>query len=266
VLPPSLISACAESYTIESNEHAPHCSQTTYGYGQVSSTFRGEQVVYHTGGFPGQTTYIGRIPERDIGIAILTNTYFSGRNVFTIGSYRILEDLLNVTDPYDYEAWRFELIFPKVNSTRLRPAHPAPAPEGVDVEGTYVHPGYGKMELRRFDSDAHTPIGEAITAELKLRTIDTTTTPTFIANFSRTFVSHFAFTHFSGSIYNATSFQYYEDVLTGEPINDFSDLGTAVFTEGGFGLWDLNQADPKFHRPLSEDKVQENADIWFERR
>ena len=77
-----------------SPEFDPDLVSSGYAMGWISQTFRdGTSLVWHNGGIDGFTTYIGFVPERNIGLVVLNNM-----NPATIGSFfylAVLNHLLN---------------------------------------------------------------------------------------------------------------------------------------------------------------------------
>jgi CubicO group peptidase (beta-lactamase class C family) len=69
--------------TQTSPEFDPDVASSGYAMGWVCQTFRdGTSLVWHSGGIDGFTTYIGFLPERDIGLVVLNNM-----NPTSIGSF-----------------------------------------------------------------------------------------------------------------------------------------------------------------------------------
>jgi len=67
-----------------------------YGLGFVLNDYRGLKLVSHTGGLPGFVSKVSMLPERKIGIAVLTNQE-SGA-AFSALSYALLDKLLGYDD------------------------------------------------------------------------------------------------------------------------------------------------------------------------
>ncbi len=49
-----------------------------YGEGWQLSDYRGEKLVWHTGGWPGMVSRVTLVPERNLGVVVLTNAELSG--------------------------------------------------------------------------------------------------------------------------------------------------------------------------------------------
>jgi CubicO group peptidase (beta-lactamase class C family) len=48
---------------------------TEYGLGWGLQEYRGQKIVHHTGGIDGMHSLVGMIPDRKLGVIVLTNTY-----------------------------------------------------------------------------------------------------------------------------------------------------------------------------------------------
>lgn len=68
-------------------------SQIKYGLGVQIATFRGIPIIGHTGACSGFRSYIGRFPEQDIGLAVLTNST-NGEEVYALIQLHILGIIL----------------------------------------------------------------------------------------------------------------------------------------------------------------------------
>jgi CubicO group peptidase (beta-lactamase class C family) len=67
-----------------------------YGLGWVLSDYRGHRLVGHTGGWPGQVSKVVLVPERKLGVVILTNQE-SGAAFQALG-WRILDHYLGAPE------------------------------------------------------------------------------------------------------------------------------------------------------------------------
>ncbi|MGI8485133.1 MAG: serine hydrolase domain-containing protein, partial [Thermomicrobiales bacterium] len=60
----------------------PDLRKAGYGMGWMSQTYRdGRSLVWHNGGIDGFTTYLGFLPEDDLGLVVLTNLEPSSRSL-----------------------------------------------------------------------------------------------------------------------------------------------------------------------------------------
>ena len=63
-----------------------------YGEGWVLSDYRGQKLVWHTGGWPGMVSRVTLVPERELGIVVLTNQEVGA--AFNAVTLRILDAFL----------------------------------------------------------------------------------------------------------------------------------------------------------------------------
>jgi CubicO group peptidase (beta-lactamase class C family) len=65
-----------------------------YGEGWVLSDYRGQKLVWHTGGWPGMVSRVTLIPEQRLGVVVLTNQEVGA--AFNAVTLRILDAFLDV--------------------------------------------------------------------------------------------------------------------------------------------------------------------------
>jgi CubicO group peptidase (beta-lactamase class C family) len=63
-----------------------------YGEGWVLSDYRGQKLVWHTGGWPGMVSRVTLIPERQLGVVVLTNQEVGA--AFNAVTLRVLDAFL----------------------------------------------------------------------------------------------------------------------------------------------------------------------------
>jgi CubicO group peptidase (beta-lactamase class C family) len=73
-----------------------------YGEGWITSSFRGEKLVWHTGGWPGMVSRVTLVPGRDLGIVVLTNQEAGG--AFNAITMEILDAFLQPQQRTDWIA------------------------------------------------------------------------------------------------------------------------------------------------------------------
>jgi CubicO group peptidase (beta-lactamase class C family) len=106
-----------------------------YGLGLCIRPYRGLTVLGHTGSQPGYKTHFAYVPDRDIGVVILSNR----EDTRTSGlAAEILEAALG------------DGGFPKAHPARLRRAEPH---RGGDLSGTYVEPATGEWMTLTLGAD-----------------------------------------------------------------------------------------------------------------
>lgn len=71
---------------------------TGYGLGWGVSDMKGNLRVSHTGGLPGMLSLVTMIPDKNLGIVILTNTQNGGEALFSAVSQTIIDSYLGLDD------------------------------------------------------------------------------------------------------------------------------------------------------------------------
>ena len=71
-----------------------------YGLGWITSSFRGEKLVWHTGGWPGMVSRVTLVPGRNLGIVVLTNQEAGG--AFNALTMQILDAYLQPQQRSDW--------------------------------------------------------------------------------------------------------------------------------------------------------------------
>lgn len=138
-----------------------------YGLGFRLLEYRGHKLVTHTGGLPGYVSRVAMIPDRKIGVAVLTNQE-SGA-AFNAIAYHVLDALLGVP-PYDWlgayqtlQARRQAAL--AAGKRAARSARDSTAGLSLPPSayaGTYTDPWYGAVVVTEADGAltirfAHTP-------------------------------------------------------------------------------------------------------------
>ncbi|KAJ0426903.1 beta-lactamase/transpeptidase-like protein [Aspergillus carlsbadensis] len=129
----------------------PHLSkQTLYTLGLMTSTYRGEAVVFHPGGLDGMTATMIYFPERDWGVAVFANAAGPGRESL---AWHLIDEMLQV--PQNERIDLYKVVREKRETTkeyfsksreRLYPGVPSPGrPLSLplaEYTGTFTHPAY----------------------------------------------------------------------------------------------------------------------------
>ncbi|RRN80231.1 serine hydrolase [Pseudoxanthomonas sp. SGD-10] len=73
-----------------------------YGEGWMLSTYRGEKLVWHTGGWPGMVSRVTLVPGRNLGVVVLTNQESGG--AFNAVTLHVLDAFLQPAERVDWVA------------------------------------------------------------------------------------------------------------------------------------------------------------------
>jgi CubicO group peptidase (beta-lactamase class C family) len=123
-----------------------------YGLGFVSTTYRGERLLSHSGGWIGWGTLLSILPDHGIGVAVFTNR--SSSNVTDILT-RYVVDRLRGREPVNWrerygEQRRKALAQIQADQDSHKSARHAgtkPAHALADYAASYEHPAYGVMSI-----------------------------------------------------------------------------------------------------------------------
>ncbi len=127
-----------------------------YGLGFGSHTYRGEQVVGHSGGWIGWSTLMRLMPARKLGVAVFTNC--GGAPVHSILINHIFDRLCG----HEPAPWLDRLrdlrrkalaqqATDEETQKSARKPNTRPSHDPVDYAGDYEHPAYGRMTIAAKD-------------------------------------------------------------------------------------------------------------------
>lgn len=134
-----------------------------YALGWFLSDYRGQKLVWHTGGLAGMVTRITLVPERNLGVIVLTNQEVSG--AFQSVTYAALDRYLGIGDATDWVASygkvrdqgqaRAEAVVKKAEAARnanSKPSLPLPKYAGRFRDDWYgdiaIEEKAGKLSIR----------------------------------------------------------------------------------------------------------------------
>jgi CubicO group peptidase (beta-lactamase class C family) len=131
-----------------------------YGFGLGCHHYRGERAVGHDGGWIGWGTRIDMLPERKLGVAVLTNR---APSPVTQMLCHVVFDRLCGMEPIPWlERFRERRRQSLMAEEETRPARNAarrpdtrPSHTLADYAGEYEHPGYGRIAIAAKDDALH---------------------------------------------------------------------------------------------------------------
>lgn len=216
-------------------------SDPLYGLGQVTQTYRGERVVFHTGGLPGQISQIWHLPDRGLSVAVVTNDENHGSGFMNVAARMVTDEVLDLKRIDWRRRW-----FSALAELYKPPARPA-AEGGKPLEGKYKNKAYGRLDLKPLHDDKvleNLPDGvrreNATVGEWK----------------NHAFIDKLVFTPFEGDRYNWTAVKYDPPLIMG--------VGTAVATKEGIGMFGRFSIPGNVKLKGPSDRP-EDAEVWFQR-
>ncbi|EIL99589.1 serine hydrolase [Rhodanobacter sp. 115] len=126
-----------------------------YGYGEgwFLSTYQGQKLVWHTGGWPGFVSRVTMVPKLHLGVVVLTNQQ-SGA-AFNAITYRVLDAYMNPGKKTDWVAV-YDKAVKQFNANAdtswakheaARDKHSKPSLPLAQYAGTYRDPWYGDIVI-----------------------------------------------------------------------------------------------------------------------
>ncbi len=127
---------------------SPPTQLPAYALGWVTESYRGERIVWHNGGIDGMSAWIGLLPERGVGVAMLTN--LDECDLRKAIFYKIVDAVLGQpsTDlaPGLLKTHRAALAARDAAEATWQKLPPT-VPEPARYTGRYTHPALGEVEL-----------------------------------------------------------------------------------------------------------------------
>ncbi|QEE25114.1 serine hydrolase [Rhodanobacter glycinis] len=126
-----------------------------YGYGEgwFLSTYQGQKLVWHTGGWPGFVSRVTMVPKLHLGVVVLTNQQ-SGA-AFNAITYRVLDAYMNPGKKTDWVTV-YDKAVKQFNANAdtswarheaARDKHSKPSLPLAQYAGTYRDPWYGDIVI-----------------------------------------------------------------------------------------------------------------------
>jgi CubicO group peptidase (beta-lactamase class C family) len=133
----------------ETKEINPYSHFGAYGLGWFLLDYRGNLLINHTGGLDGMYSYLGVLPEKNIGVVILTN--LDSHNLMRALAYHVYDVLLD----QDFEDWsdryltaaKENALKEKGKSKREKIEGTMPTHQTSDYSGKYYSDLYGEVEV-----------------------------------------------------------------------------------------------------------------------
>jgi hypothetical protein len=133
---------------------------THYGLGFGCYHYRGERAVSHSGGWIGWSTLMTLLPDRGIGVVVLTN--HAPSPVTNIVSWFVLDQLCGkpLVPWFDRLRERRRAMIAQSDTDRqmrtaARRAGTRPSHDLVEYVGDYEHPGYGRIAITQVGDALH---------------------------------------------------------------------------------------------------------------
>ena len=137
-----------EPLDMPQREASFHC----YGLGWFVESYRGHTLVHHSGNIDGFSSFVGLLPEIDLGVVALTN--MNGSLLHNALAHEVFDHYLGASSGnwiaryHDYAASKAEKDHELVSRlTGERVAGTAPSHDLADYVGTFTRPGYRPVRV-----------------------------------------------------------------------------------------------------------------------
>jgi CubicO group peptidase (beta-lactamase class C family) len=160
LLPAALISELHAPLVYNTTPGHAEFGEAHYGLGFQSTSYRGDRIVWHGGGWPGWGTLMTLVPDFGIGVAIFTNR--SPSEVPQTLTWYVI-DRLRGRDPVNWrervrkqrEEFIAHMQVDKDAREKARHKNTHPAHELAEYIGDYEQPAYGTMSITKQDGALH---------------------------------------------------------------------------------------------------------------
>lgn len=120
---------------------------TTYAMGWMNTATRNGTIVWHNGGSDGFGAYVGLLPDRGVGVVVLTNEANVGLPD-AVGLWLLDRVLDNpVVDHAAATLEQVEARFAELEASQAKPAAPRPFPPLAPLAGAFTSPMFGDARL-----------------------------------------------------------------------------------------------------------------------
>jgi len=125
-----------------------------YGLGWRLSDLNGQMTVSHTGDLAGMLSKTIMLPDLDLGVVVLTNSYYGGGPLFQAVSQSILDSYLDL-EPYDWTLHYLDRFLSSASSAKKEVDRVWDVVENGDHQdvvianylGVYEDPWFGKVKI-----------------------------------------------------------------------------------------------------------------------
>ena len=287
VIPKEVITRLSKPLTVSAASGRPTSPEegiTTYGLGLAIHSYRGHTVWQHGGGVPGFLSLMTVLPDKNLGIMVMSNDDNWGAALVKIIAYHAIDKLLDL-EPVDHQGrtvneWMGYLA--TKNPDFAIPDSPRPSLDPSVILGKFSHKGYGGLDVQRL-----TDVPEVVDLLPLLRDRSTTELPSadkmFVTVYKNIFTHYIIFHPLEGPKYGYVTFDDYDihPSATSAEAGAQEDKrhvekrkvvwawlsGVAVFTEKGVGMFGGFYRRGAIEDPpqVTEQDVEKHADVWFGR-
>ncbi|KAI6121289.1 beta-lactamase/transpeptidase-like protein [Pisolithus sp. B1] len=274
IIPASVYHNTTSSYAVYLDHPVdPYSSIGGYGLGWHRQSYRGYDLVAHTGGIPGVSTLASFLPHAEFGVLVFANGGDQDASVMSIALH-IVEAVLRLEKSNPSRRLLSDSRKPSLKPTNDGPTLWNMSLPLNDFAGTYTNLGYGTIMLcSPNDSSSYCSGVRADFAAIDGVHGGPSVATELLAAWPRVWSSHVRAQHVQGTIFNLYMTRlfpkgYGKDPTPFETAKIGASAVTAefVFEDGkviGFGVSGLVGRQTE-HARLGAT-VQERAEVWFDR-
>ncbi|KAF5353762.1 hypothetical protein D9757_012942 [Collybiopsis confluens] len=225
IVPEKVVQHVAEGVTVVNGaSQDPELSPVVYGAGQERYSYRGVEIIEHTGSNPGFKTQVTRLPNDNLGLVVLSNDEDYGTTIHTIVLRRLIDHILGY-EPIDWNTRMqnaiSEAVSKKAAGMIARPHKPrSPTHPIRSLErSSFEHPTYGALRPCYVNLEKNTPFHSECSKVLddpvvqqiiktpfirNSTTAETLAIPAVIIPSKGFFFTHIMLRHFSGNLFNGS--------------------------------------------------------------
>lgn len=264
------------SAIVQGFSQSPPYSLVGYGMGWIRFSYKGHEIVYHTGGIPGFSTLTAFLPADKLGIVILINADEKQKQFMAI-LFKAVSDALGLSSTE--EGNDIETLTDMVQRPSLehKPSQDVKIePLSLDIEqysGTYADPGYGTFTLCSTSSPS--AYCKSVISDFEpFEDYTNTSAPVKLyAIANAVWGSHLRFTHTSGDAFDVALTAlfpdgYGEDTSPFETWETGGNEATAKFVvEDGvvIGVGLMGMVGEMTERERIGGSVKDTAEVWLDR-
>ncbi|CAL1697760.1 unnamed protein product [Somion occarium] len=271
VIPKSAFDEVTTAHAIVSGKASvPYVSLSGYGMGWSRQSYKGHEVISHSGGIPGFSTLVVFLPSDDLGLVVLANADQKDKQTTKI-VYRAFEDFLGL------ERSQPEDAPPRPESSALV-THEISNGELEVYAGTYYNAGYGSGNLTLCAPTSRSSHCQQILHDFSHFTNESSP-PSLYAAVPTIWSSHARFRYVGNDTFKLVITYlfpegYGKDTSPFETYESGEAEGTARFVVSnkettrtksveGFGLFDM--VGEVTERQRKGGTIEDTAEVWFER-
>ncbi|KAG9311213.1 beta-lactamase/transpeptidase-like protein [Chiua virens] len=266
IIPLSVYRNVSYSYSVATDHPTnPGYSIVGYGMGWLRSSYRGHDVVYHTGSLPGLSTLVVFLPTDEIGVTLFANGDNKADSLMLMLN-RILDSALRLKSPPTHTK------SPSPGDTVTQPSAQNLTLSLDALAGTYTDPGYGSLTLcSPFSASAY--CGRVQSKISTVRGDPNTSANDLVAEWPRVWSSHVHMRHQRDLLFELYFSSLYPDGY-GKDTTPFEVTGVGpagglaefVVEDGrvvGFGVSGL--VGQLTERERTGTTVRDGAEVWFDK-